>query len=187
MAHKRNPINFENLEGTYFKSAAEFFKVLTTMISEHQRDLVGSCISRDFPTQIVNLMSQIGTLTRANKDGIRFLARLCVSEEVCRRNFSMQGDAILAEPLYLALQMYGYQGDAHEVINHRAMPLVSKGRTLVQAVEWLTTEDPELKTAWGNIPPELHELFRHPENYVGRTQEKIERVCSAADMYLADF
>ena len=183
MAHKRNPINFENLEGTYQKSVAEFLKVLMTMISEHQRDLVGSCVSRDFPTLIVNLVSQLDTLLR-QKDGVPFLTRLQVSEVACMKSLKMQGDAILAEPLYLALQMYGYTGDAHEVVNHEAMPLVSESCTLVQAVEALTLENPELHEAWHNIPPELHELLRHPENYVGRAHEKVDEVCARADVYL---
>jgi adenylosuccinate lyase len=59
MAHKRNPINFENLEGTWIKNQIEFGKVLATMVSEHQRDLVGSSISRDFPTIVVNLVNQL--------------------------------------------------------------------------------------------------------------------------------
>ena len=186
MAHKRNPLNFENLEGTYFKSVAEFLEVLMTMISEHQRDLVGSCISRDFPTLIVNLTSQLDTLLRQGKEGVPFLKRLRVNEETCRRNLSMLGDIVLAEPLYLALQMYGYEGDAHEVINHKAMPLVTDNRTLVQAVEMLAANDPELQGAWRNIPRELHKLFQRPENYVGHAQKKVEETCERANAYLND-
>jgi adenylosuccinate lyase len=186
MAHKRNPINFENLEGTYIKSMSEFSKVLSTMISEHQRDLVGSCVSRDFPTLIINLTSQLDTLLRTKKGSSEpFLGRLKVDEEACKRNLSMSGDKILAEPLYLALQMHGYSGDAHEVINHRAMPLVSSDVSLVQAVEKLTEEDAELRKAWENIPPELHELFSHPESYIGRAKEKVSETCARAEKYLA--
>ena len=184
MAHKRNPINFENLEGTYAKNTAEFWKVLSTMISEHQRDLVGSCVSRDFPTLIVNLVSQLETLLRENKSGESFLRRLCVSEEACKRNLSMQGDKILAEPIYLALQMHGYAGDAHELVNHHAMPLVTDGRTLAQAVEMLADTDPTLWMAWSKIPKELHELFQQPENYIGHAVEKVRETCGRADDYL---
>ena len=31
-----------------------------------------------------------------------------------KRNFEAQGDAILAEAIYIAPQMAGYEGDAHE-------------------------------------------------------------------------
>lgn len=185
MAHKRNPLNFENLEGTWIKNRNEFGKVLDTMISEHQRDLVGSAVSRDFPTLVVNLVSQMDVLLRPGKDGRQFLARLTVNEEACKRNLAAQGDVILAEPLYLALQMYGYPRDAHEVINHKAMPLVYEEQTLVQAVEYLAEEDAELKAAWDKIPRDLHELFREPHNYVGRAQEKVWETCERADTYLA--
>ncbi|OGJ55679.1 hypothetical protein A2706_05455 [Candidatus Peribacteria bacterium RIFCSPHIGHO2_01_FULL_51_35] len=186
MAHKRNPLNFENVEGTWLKNKNEFGKVLDTMISEHQRDLVGSSVSRDFPTLVVNLTAQLDVLLRQDKEDPRpFLTRLRVSEEACKRNLSMQGDVILAEPLYLALQTHGYAGDAHEVINHRAMPLVSPDRTLVQAVEFLAKEDAELRTAWENIPRVLHHLFREPSSYTGNAQNKAREICEWADAYLA--
>ena len=121
MAHKRNPINFENLEGTWIKNQVEFGKVLATMVSEHQRDLVGSSIARDFPTIVVNLVSQLNTLLR-EADGKPFISRISVDEASLKRNFDAQGDAILAEPIYIALQMAGYEGDAHELVNHVAMP-----------------------------------------------------------------
>lgn len=184
MAHKRNPLNYENLEGTFFKDIAEFMKVLLTMVSEHQRDLVGSCVSRDFPTIIVNVFSQLDVLLREDKAGVPFLARLTVNEAACRRNFEMSGDRILAEPLYLALQMHGYAGDAHHLINHKAMPLVNDHRTLVEAVEELASKDEALMQVWRAIPPELHELFRDPERYVGRAGEKVEEVCRRADIFL---
>jgi len=64
------------------------------------------------------------------------------------------------------------------------MPLVTADRTLVQAVELLASQDPELRDAWDDIPRELHDLFRHPENYIGRAQEKVEGVCKRANAYL---
>ena len=185
MAHKRNPLNFENLEGTWIKNRNEFGKVLDTMISEHQRDLVGSSVSRDFPTLIVNLVSQMDVLLRKGRDGREFLARLAVNKDACERNLDSCGDIILAEPLYLALQMHGYPGDAHEVINHKAMPLVSGGVTLVQAVESLAKEDLELQAAWDKIPRDLHRLFCEPHNYVGRARQKVREVCDRAEEYLA--
>src|SRR5262249_22158260 len=121
MAHKRNPINFENLEGTWLKNQAEFGKVLSNLISEHQRDLVGSTIARDFPTILVNLVSQLNILLR-RPDGKPFVARIAVDDAALRRNFAELGDVILAEPIYIALQMAGYEGDAHELVNHVAMP-----------------------------------------------------------------
>lgn len=185
MAHKRNPINFENIEGTWLKNKNEFGKVLDTMISDHQRDLVGSCVSRDFPTMIVNLVSQMDTLLRQNKDdGRTFLQRLTVSKEACKRNFALAGDTILAEPVYLAIQMYGYEGDAHNLVNHKAMPLVREGTTLVEAIGKLAEQDSELREAWYRIPAEIHRIFRDPRRYTGLAREKALEVCDRADAYL---
>jgi adenylosuccinate lyase len=185
MAHKRNPANFENLVGTWHKNKSEFSKVLETMVSEHQRDLVGSSLSRDFPTLIVNVTSQMDTLLRPNNDGKQFIERIQVNKASCERNLAMSGDSILAEPLYLALQMHGYEGDAHELINHKAMPLVDAHTSLVQAVRILADKDGELRQAWRKIPRDLKELFEEPSQYIGRAKEKVYETCERADNYLA--
>ena len=187
MAHKRNPINFENIEGTYFKNVGEFVKVMMTVISEHQRDLVGSTISRDFPTIVVNAVSQMDTLMRPNKAGVPFLARVKVNVDACRRNLEYSGDTILAEPLYLALQMHGYRGDAHKLINERAMKLIRPGVSLVSAVEELTLEDAELAAAWQQIPGEMHAMFYSPATYIGTAAEQVDAVCKRATVYATSF
>lgn len=184
MAHKRNPVSFEGVVSAWKKNKAEMQKVLENMLSEHQRDLTGSALSRDFPTIIVNLTTQLDTLLRGDKDDARpFIERIRVNVEACERNLAMQGDVILAEPLYLALQMYGYKGDAHEVINHEAMKMVSDDLTLVEAVEKLAIGDDEIASALNNIPVELHALFREPGNYNGKAAAKVQEICELADAY----
>ncbi len=182
MAHKRNPINFENLEGTWLKSKNEFGKVMDTMISEHQRDLVGSCVARDFPTILVNLCLQLNTLLRKDKKtGLTFLERLSVNEDTCRRNFDMSAKYIIAEPLYIALQMAGYHGDAHDVVNHQAMPLAEeKGWDLVEAVSHLSESDADIAKAFENIPTEVVRLLKTPEKYTGQASEKAMEIADLA-------
>ena len=99
------------------------------MVSEHQRDLVGSSVARDFPTIVVNLVNQLDTLLR-EASGKPFISRIAVDEASLKRNFEAQGDAILAEPIYIALQMAGYEGDAHELVNYIAMPHSRQGGSL---------------------------------------------------------
>lgn len=181
MAQKRNPINFENSEGMYIKTKNEFGKVLDTLISEHQRDLVASPVARDFPIIVINLQQQLNTLLRKNKAGVPFLKRIKVNKEACMRNFQMSSNVILAEPIYIALQMAGYQGDAHELVNRKLVPLSQKtGKPLAELLE----ESPEAQEVLGNIPPELIELFHHPEKYTGNTQNKIFDICINATEYL---
>lgn len=187
MAHKRNPVTFEGLEGAALKNSAEFVKVLMTLVSEHQRDLVGSSVSRDFPTCIVNLMTQVDALLREEKETKRpFIARLSVDEEALRRNLAQIGDACMAEPLYILLQMQGYQGDAHELVNHELMPLIKDRKTtsLVEAVEITLRHNLALAEAWHAIPENLRQHLRDPQSYTGIAAEKVTQVSAALDLYL---
>lgn len=186
MAHKRNPMTFENLEGTYQKSMAEFLKVQFTLVSEHQRDLVGSSLMRDFATIVVNLGSQLENLLREDRRGQTFLSRITVNAAACERNFAMMGDVILAEPLYLALQKSGYEGDAHELINHKAMPLVQQGKasSLMEAILSLRDRDEALEYAIRQIPSKLFSDLGDPKNYFGSAPEEARAIAALATKYL---
>ncbi len=185
MPNKRNPINFEQLEGMWLKNKHEFGKVLETLISEHQRDLVGSSLMRDFPTLIVNLVVQLETLLRANESGASFLARMRVNEEACARNLRMNAGTIIGEPLQIALQMAGYLGDAHAVVNERAMPLSKQtGLTLVDCVQELALSDDALAQAMQNIPEDVLSLLMTPEQYTGRASASARRIAGRAGSFL---
>src|SRR3989344_6580262 len=183
MAHKRNPINFENLEGTWKKNKIEFGKVLECMTSEHQRDLVGSPIMRDFPTIVVNLVSQLNTLMR-EVGGKPFISRISLDEVALKRNFEAQGDTILAEPIYIALQMAGYNGDAHELVNHIAIPHSRQnGVSLLNATQWALQQE-SADQVWSNIPPETLFMLYRPESYTGAATAKAREVADSAEAYL---
>ncbi len=173
MAHKRNPINFENLEGMWIKTKNEFGKVLDTLISEHQRDLVGSSVARDYPIILINLQQQLNTLLRENKDGVSFLARVTFHQDACQKNFEMRSHLILAEPLYIALQIAGYSGDAHEFVNRKLVPMAKeKNTSLVDVLEELALNDSDLQVVVNAIPEEVWTLLHHPEKYTGDAEKK---------------
>lgn len=181
MAHKRNPISFENLEGMWLRTKNEFGKVMDTLISEHQRDLVGSCVARDYPIILINLQKQLDTLTKKNKKGIPFLSRIAIDLEACQRNFNMNSNLILSEPLYIALQMAGYQGDAHELINRTLVPEAKKTNLpLIEVLEKMAAQDDYLQKVLKRIPEEIQELFRYPENYTGKAREKAKEIAFSA-------
>lgn len=188
MAHKRNPINFENLEGTWIKNQIEFGKVLATMVSEHQRDLVGSSLARDLPTIVVNLVSQLSTLLRESK-GRTFISRISVDEAACRRNLNAQDDTLLAEPMYIALQMAGYDGDAHHLVNHEAIPYAKQHEVpLLFAIRMILELNlpTHAKEIWERIPPEaLVTLTDDPLEYRGVAAERALTVAAAAEEYLS--
>lgn len=194
MAHKRNPVNFENLESTWLKTKNEFGKVLDAVISEHQRDLVNSAISRDFPTIVVNLVSQLETLLRGDPP---FIARIGVDAAACERNLLLQGDSILAEPVYIALQMAGYMGDAHELVNHgalkRAREMTAQSGTrvpLLAAVQEILDEtDPVFAKVWKerleSMKASQFEMLTKPEKYLGLSEDKAFEVAKEAEYYVA--
>jgi len=172
MAHKRNPINFENLEGMWLRNKSEFGKVMDTLISEHQRDLVGSCISRDFPIIVVNLQQQLDTLNR-QKDGISFLQRLRFDKNNLELNFVMNSDYILAEPIYLALQLYGYAGDAHELVNRKLMKGAKENNiSLFEQLRKEAEADEKLMVIFEKIPQEVCLMLSDASKYTGLAEEK---------------
>lgn len=173
MAHKRNPINFENLEGTWIKTKNEFGKVMDTLISEHQRDLVGSTVARDYPVIVINLQHQLNTLLRKNKEGVPFLSRLSVDSDACERNFKQNSNLILAEPLYIALQMAGYEGDAHELVNHKLVPIAKeRGIKLIEALELVAGTDSVIRDVANRVPKDILNLMWNPASYTGDSKEK---------------
>lgn len=191
MAHKRNPISFEGLEGGWIRIKNEFGKLLDNLLSEHQRDLVGSSVARDYPIIVINLQKQLDTLLR-KKDGVSFLERITIDRDSCQRNFEKSSDIILAEPLYIALQMAGYKKDAHELVNRQLVPLAKdKKISLMKVLEELCIKDAGLRTIKNKIPAKVLELLSHPERYTGNAKKNALEIASyaremACDMGLAD-
>jgi len=186
MAQKRNPIRFEGLEGEWIRTKNEFGKVMDTLISEHQRDLVGSRPARDFPIIIVNLVNQLSLLLRKDEETQTFwLSRIVIDKERCQHNFEMSARVILAEPIYIALQMGGYQSDAHELVNRRAVPIaLSEKISLIKVIERLAEEDSEIKEALDRIPSEITELLHHPDRYTGDATKKAFEVVETAQRFI---
>lgn len=184
MPHKRNPVTFEQLEGMWLRTKAEFGKVLDTLISEHQRDLVGSSVARDYPIIVINLCVQLDALLRPNQQRRPFLARLTVDSAACQRNFDRSAHLVVAEPMYLALQMAGYPGDAHELVNRVAVPMAqTDGRPLTAAITRLAETDGELAQAVSRIPPPVAQLLAMPERYRGDASEQALQIAAAAEAY----
>lgn len=184
MAHKRNPITFENLEGMWLRTKNEFGKVFDTLISEHQRDLVGSSVVRDFPIITINLAQQLETLTRTKNDKT-FLQRLTVDIESLDRNVSKHAHLLMAEPLYIALQMAGYSGDAHELVNHTLVPQAGS-QGLLDVAQTLASQKgyESLRKALEAIPLDVQKSLQDSQTYTGHAQAKTLEVVKRAQRYL---
>ena len=184
MAHKRNPINFENTEGMWIKNKNEFGKVMDTLISEHQRDLMGSSVMRDFPIILVNLMYQLNTLLRVDKKDetqTTFMRRINVDKEKLRKNFEMSSNLIMAEPIYISLQLSGYKKDAHALVNETLTKEAKKsGKSIVYELYKQAENDQELAEVIDLIPEEVMNIINNPEKYTGKAKEKAIEVAEWA-------
>jgi adenylosuccinate lyase len=176
MGHKRNPINFENTEGMWIKNKNEFGKVMDTLISEHQRDLVNSSVMRDFPIILINLMYQLNTLLRVKKDDeqkVPFIGRVKFDSKRLRENFEKNAHLIMAEPIYISLQLSGYEEDAHYLVNHILTPQAQKtGLPMAELLEAKAKTDEKIAKALFAMPPEVKEMLWHPEEYTGKARDK---------------
>jgi len=178
MAHKRNPVNFENLEGMWIRTKNEFGKVMDTLMSEHQRDLTGSSVARDFPTIIVNLVQQLNTLLREDQ-GATFLENLSFNKEACVQNFGLSRHVLLSEPLYIAIQMAGYTGDGHDLVNHTLVPRAQlSGKLLAEVATEYAQESTVFAEAWNNIPADVVALLYKPELYTGLAVRKALQIAA---------
>ena len=115
MPHKRNPIDFENVESMWKKFMPQMITVYLDQVSEHQRDLTNSSSQRYLPELLVAFDYSVRRLTRALWDSIEDAPKLIVDEENLRRNLQSSGDKILAEPLYILLALAGHPS-AHEAV-----------------------------------------------------------------------
>lgn len=106
MPHKRNPITFENIVSMYKVMMPRMLTIYADAISEHQRDLTNSASSR-FRAELAFI--PFYTARTLN----RILPKLEADPERMLDNLKMNGDLIMAEPLYILLSSYGHL-DAHE-------------------------------------------------------------------------
>jgi adenylosuccinate lyase len=132
-------------------------------------------------------MHQLNTLRRRDrKTKTPFLQRIQVNPEACKRNFESSAHLILAEPIYIALQMAGFDGDAHALVNDQATPVAQREtRPLIEVLEDISQNNFELAKAMKQIPDEVRTLFYQPEKYIGLAEEKALQIAELADSFFS--
>jgi len=164
MPHKRNPINYENVKSLWKEFMPRMNTVYMDQLSEHQRDLTNSASSRFIPEIIVGLMEAANRL-------IRVFTKMAVDYDNIKKNFDMNKEMIVAEPLYILLASYGHP-DAHEAVRKMTLESQESGKPLRKIV----LEKEELKPYWERLNEKQKELLVNPEKYVGIASSKTERV-----------
>jgi len=171
MPHKRNPIISENAEGLSKIIKNNYFNVLDNLISEHQRDLTGSAISRTFGSIIVLFQKQLNNWLRKDQQGKTYLERLVINKEALERNLKMSSHVYMSELLWPALSMAGLE-NAHDYVNHSLVPQANSEFPLIDVLFKEAEKNEELSSIINKIPDKILNLMREPDKYVGRAAEK---------------
>jgi len=154
MAHKRNPISFENVNALYKEVLAQQFVVGQNLGSEHQRDLTDSASARFYPVLVAAVVQMIKKLNTT-------MAKIEVDEDAMLRNLQMSKGAIGAEPLYLLLGKHGHTS-GHEKSKAIAHSALDAGITFGEAVK----DDEEIQAKyWDKFSEEEKLIITEPEKY----------------------
>ena len=167
MSHKTsNPVAAEQLEGMHVTVRAEFIKVMETLNSTLQRDLVSSSVMRSYNAVLVFLYQQFSTAER-------LLKSLEVDEKRCQANLETYARLSTSELLHLSLQMEGFEG-AHGFVNKKLVPKAREsGRNLRAEMDHyvLRSRSVKLRSAWAAVPEGDKDIIAHPERYIGRAPD----------------
>jgi len=164
MPQKRNPINFENVESLWKVLIGHLSTIYLNQISEHQRDLTNSAAERTYPEIIVYLVSMTRRLNRTMK-------KLRVDKANIKRNFDLQKDLIIAEPLQLILSALDHP-DAHEKVRQ----LTLKAQENRKSLQELALSDNELKPYFEKMTINQRRIISDPSLYTGIADQQARKV-----------
>ncbi len=165
MAHKRNPISFENVVSLSKQVTSQLMNANLNISSEHQRDLTDSASARFYAVTFAAVATMADRLNKA-------MSKIEVDEEIMQRNLHMSQGAIAAEPLYLLLEKYGHI-TAHEVskaLSHQAL----ESR---QSLYEVASQDQAIAEYFQNFTETERQILQSPEtNYTGLAAKKANEV-----------
>ena len=165
MPQKRNPINFENIKSMWKEFMPRMLTIYMDQISEHQRDLTNSASMRFIPEILAGFYASVVRLNRVMSD-------LAVDKENMQRNFDMNKNMIVAEPLYILLAANGHP-DAHEYVREMTLRAQMANKPLIQLVK----SDKSIKKYLKQFNKKQLEILNNSEKYVGIAAKKTEMVC----------
>ncbi len=168
MPQKRNPVTAERISG--------LSKVLRGLVSValeniplwHERDLTNSSSERIIIPHSLIIMDEILDST------IKLLEGLIIKPENMIKNLNITGGAIMSESIMMKLVERGMaRHEAHELLRK----ILSEARSQNKSFKEKLIEDEIVKKYLTRS--EIEELLK-PENYLGRTNELIDRAISYA-------
>ena len=167
MAQKKNPITSENIGGLARIVRSMLYSAYENNLQWHERDLANSSNERVILPQFYILLEYILIKTE------NVFANLFVNKKRMKENLESAGGLPMAEFFVIELGKteLGRQS-SHELVRTITMEAESKGVTFADAVR----TDKIVKEKLGN---EKIEFCLNPENYVGHSEEIIDRVLDA--------
>ena len=180
MPQKRNPWNCEHVKSLWKAFAPRVMAFYMDQISEHQRDLSNSASARFQADYIAGFSAAVARMKK-------IIAGMSVNQEQLRKNLTVQGDFVLAEPTYILLAMSGING-AHEIIRNVTLSCEKNGKTIKEVLE---TEQPE---SWERIKSQLkkvtgldaEDFYNDPALYRGKTAERTNSLCEQYTKLISD-
>jgi adenylosuccinate lyase len=165
MAHKRNPLNFENVVSMSKQVIAQSVNANLNLSSEHQRDLTDSASARFYtiaPACVAGMAQRLNTA----------MSKLEVDPEAMERNLRLTRGAIAAEPLYLLLAKHGHQ-QAHEAAKALAHRALEQDKPLGEVI----AQDAEAAGYWSRFSADEQAVITEPETrYTGIAAAKARRI-----------
>ncbi len=165
MAHKRNPISFENVVSLSKQVTSQLVNANLNISSEHQRDLTDSASARFYAVALATVASMADRLNKA-------MSKIEVDEDNMQKNLHMSQGAIAAEPLYLLLEKYGHT-TAHEVSKALSHQALEKNVSLYEVV----SQDQGIAEYFNKFTDSERQILQTPETaYTGLASKKAIQV-----------
>jgi adenylosuccinate lyase len=172
MAHKRNPINSENVCGLARVLRGFVTPTFECQVLWHERDLSNSSAERFTLPHVFALADEMLKKTDYIFGG------LTVHSDIMLRNIESSKGLVMAEPVMMKLTEKGMgRQDAHEVLRKASMIAVDRDRQLRDVL--LETE--ELK---GVLTADEIRTVMDPAGYTGGSGEITDRMVAAAEKAL---
>lgn len=166
MAHKINPADLEQVEGTGRIVASRIGLIYADQISDHQRDLTNSITARTYGEIFAYVGNMIDRLQKA-------LTKLSVNPAALERNLNLEHGLIMAEPWYIQLAAVGHP-NAHEVmkdLSHRAR---AESKSLAEVVY----ATPELVPYVERLTAVQRDMLSDPTKYTGIAAKKARDIAN---------
>ncbi len=168
MPHKRNPIGCAAALSAAIRVPGLVSTMLSAMPQEHERGLGGWQAEWETLPEIFKLAS--GALTHMTA----VIASLEVNAARMTTNLNQSNGLIMAEAVAMALAAHLGKLEAHRIIEHACNKAIKESRHL----RAILAEEPLLHA---HVPAAELEKIMDPANYLGATQQFIDRILAAAN------